>query len=202
MSQAPVMSRETNATSDDPPVVDAVVDRMAGGSEGSGATAFRQTADRVLRHSRRSGEGFALVVLDIDRFRDVNDAFGPAFADALLCSVQRRLRETVREGDLIAHLGTDRFGVLLIDADDGEGTAKALARIAAACSSPLACGDVSLCVTASVGGCLWSPGVTDAGALLYLAEQALARAKAAGGASSGLIVPEAIAGHDAAVNAT
>ncbi len=146
--------------------------------EAGGAPPFRERLDEVLRQARRSGEGFAIAILDLDRAGE--PASGRGVSDDLSCGVLRRLRETVRECDVAARIAGASFGVLLVGVYDEAGTATALRRIARAFTTPLPLADTSL-VGVSVGGCLWTPGVKDADTLVCLARQALARAKVAGG---------------------
>jgi diguanylate cyclase (GGDEF)-like protein len=73
---------------------------------------FEEAVGRALRGARRADEAFALLYMDLDGFKRVNDELGHAAGDELLAHVARLLRETVREGDLVARLGGDEFAVL------------------------------------------------------------------------------------------
>ena len=76
-------------------------------------TLFRDRTQQALHRSARDGSGFALLLLDLDRFKDVNDTFGHPCGDALLIEVANRLRRTLRSGDTVARLGGDEFGVII-----------------------------------------------------------------------------------------
>lgn len=168
-----------------PPVIALQIPTAAAPNRGAGAPPFRECLDEVLRQARRSGEGFAIAILDLDRSREA--ASGGGIADDLSCGVLQRLRETVRECDLVARIAGASFGVLLVGVYDEAGTATALRRIARAFATPLPLAGAPL-VAVSLGGCLWMPGVKDADRLVWLAQQALARAKVTGGGRCRTIV--------------
>lgn len=84
---------------------------------------FLGEAERLWRHARRSGEPLAIAVLDLDHFKDVNDRYGHAAGDAVLCELAACLRDTLRATDLAGRLGGEEFGVLLPDTDLAGGEA-------------------------------------------------------------------------------
>ena len=167
-----------------PPVIALQIPTGAAPLRGAGAPPFRECLDEVLRQARRSGEGFAIAILDLDRARE---AASGAIADDLSCGVLRRLRETVRECDVVARLAGASFGVVLVGVYDEAGTATALRRIARSFATPLPLAGAPR-VAVSLGGCLWMPGVKDADVLVCLAQQALARAKVTEGGRCRTIV--------------
>ncbi|SDQ06806.1 GGDEF domain-containing protein [Quadrisphaera sp. DSM 44207] len=122
----------------------------------------------------------ALLLLDLDGFKGVNDVHGHAAGDALLIAVAGRLRSAVRSGDLVARLGGDEFVVLLA----GEGAAPqapmVAERLRRRISAPVRVGDVEVTVGVSIGVATAHPGTTP-GALLREADEAMYRAKAARG---------------------
>ena len=130
-----------------------------------------------------SGDGHrvAVMFLDLDRFKEVNDTLGHEVGDELLIAVSRRLNRAVRGGTLVARIGGDEFTVLM-PAVDGEGTAEALAeRLCRALSKPFRLGRNEVAVSTSVGIAL-SPisENCDAGELMRRADVAMYRAKSRG----------------------
>lgn len=143
--------------------------------------ANRAQFDRVLAvevaHAMRSGRPFAVLYMDLDNFKIVNDRFGHAAGDAVLCEVARRLAEQVRVEDVLARFGGDEFGVLIRDGD--QDAAQTLARrITEAVSAPIAlsAGDTAG-VGISVGIATYTNAVDSAAALLAQADRALYQVK-------------------------
>jgi diguanylate cyclase (GGDEF)-like protein len=122
--------------------------------------------------------GVAVVFVDFNRFKSVNDRFGHAVGDSLLAEVGARLRGVVREDDVVGRLGGDEF---LLVCQDVSGDAEALLlgeRVTAAITAPLTIGPASLTPTASVGVAWTVTGRgIDAGALIAEADAAMYRAK-------------------------
>jgi diguanylate cyclase (GGDEF)-like protein/PAS domain S-box-containing protein len=128
----------------------------------------------------RDGGQSALHYLDLDHFKDVNDALGHPIGDALLQQVARRLQRLIRHTDLLARFGGDEFVILEADVED-PGQAGVLAKkIIAAMSRPFHIDGHEVLVAASIGVALGEPGRIDPEALLAHAELALYRAKAEG----------------------
>lgn len=130
--------------------------------------------------SRRSGR-VALLLVDLDRFKSVNDTLGHRAGDNLLLVVADRLREHARGGDLVARLGGDEFVVVF---DEVESVLEAVAvarRIIEAMSAPVQVGGRELVVSASVGVVLADDHVVEPDVLLRDADVAMYRAKAGGG---------------------
>lgn len=122
----------------------------------------------------------AFVVLDLDRFRTVNQAMGAAVGDRVLCQVANRLREWAADTDLLARIGNDEFG-LLLSAPDAASIDSALNGLLVMLGAPMRFGGHSLSVTASVGMALLVVDGSDADQLLQRAGQALDSARANGG---------------------
>ncbi len=136
---------------------------------------------RALQRAQRSAAKTALMFIDLDHFKAVNDTFGHAAGDEVLRVVSRRLQTIVRDGDIVARLGGDEF-VLLLEAIDDEADIAGLAeRLVAELSAEMLIQKHSLQVGASVGLAFCRDGYVDAGRLLQEADAAAYRAKHSGG---------------------
>jgi diguanylate cyclase (GGDEF)-like protein/PAS domain S-box-containing protein len=105
---------------------------------------------QTLRTARREDTSFALLLLDLDRFKDVNDALGHRTGDALLRLMGRRLEGAIRGGDILARLGGDEFAVVLPDTDEA-GARSMAARLLRALEEPFELNGTSLDVGGSLG---------------------------------------------------
>lgn len=126
----------------------------------------------------------AVLFVDVDDFKGVNDSLGHAAGDDLLFTVAARLTADVRAEDVVARLGGDEFAVLLVDADDDR-LADVAQRLLASLRGPIVLDGLTLTVTASIGGALGAPGDT-AERLLHRADTAMYEAKRAGKDSAAL----------------
>jgi diguanylate cyclase (GGDEF)-like protein/PAS domain S-box-containing protein len=118
----------------------------------------------------------AVLLMDLDRFKEVNDTLGHSYGDRLLSQVGPRLRPLVRDVDLVARLGGDEFAVLLPDATVAEAQAAA-ERLRVALGTPFLVDGLALDVDVSIGVAVCGDGVTDVGALLRQADIAMYAAK-------------------------
>jgi diguanylate cyclase (GGDEF)-like protein len=123
----------------------------------------------------------AVLSIDLDRFRLVNEAHGHAAGDAILREVATRLRELLRPGELMARLSADEFALLLADAADVETLARLAQRVVEALAEPYVVGKTPLEASASVGVVGIDAAGVGAAELLHRADVAVARAKQAGG---------------------
>ena len=123
--------------------------------------------------------GAALLVIDLDGFKTVNDSLGHEIGDALLTLVGARLTEQVRPGDAVGRLGADLFLVLARDCDSSEAAALAF-RLQTTFSLPFATGGISVPLTASIGVAVSRPDVRDPHQLLSDADAAMFAAKSSG----------------------
>jgi diguanylate cyclase (GGDEF)-like protein len=126
------------------------------------------------------GQPFVLLMLDLDRFKEVNDALGHNHGDRLLCDVAARLRGTVRQGDLLARLGGDEFALLVAGADSPAAGIEVAERISKLLHDDFAVGGVPLYVEASIGVAVHPEHGRTADALLQAADIAMYAAKRSG----------------------
>ncbi len=106
--------------------------------------------DRILRRTRRNGAGFAVLFLDLDRFKRINDSLGHLAGDDLLVSVARRLSTSVRPGDTVARLGGDEFCVVLPGVVEARDAIRIAERIRQALKDPIHVAGVEVVASASV----------------------------------------------------
>jgi len=141
---------------------------------------FNDRLESAIERARRSGQAMALLFLDIDHFKGVNDSRGHVAGDALLRIVAERLLATVRGVDTVARFAGDEFTVIvegLADVADAEVVAMKLVE---ALRPPMRIGDELLSVSTSVGLAVLSEADVDAASLLARADEALYEAKRAG----------------------
>jgi diguanylate cyclase (GGDEF)-like protein len=143
------------------------------------AVGVRAAGDRFVDSAQRAGQSFTVLMLDLDRFKDVNDAFGHRAGDELLAVVGERLTAVLREDDLVGRLGGDSFAVLLPGLDEGDALEVAQ-RLICVMSECILVEDLLLDIDASIGLASWVPGSTF-DELLRRADVAVHLAKDAGG---------------------
>lgn len=134
---------------------------------------------RALASDRRSGLTTAVLMLDLDRFKDVNDVLGHSSGDELLMTVSDRLGSAVRATDLVARLGGDEFVVVMCGLRQSEEAVRAAERLVQEFRRPFPLANGEVFVTASVGVVIATAG-DDAGDLMRDADTAMYTAKAAG----------------------
>jgi len=143
----------------------------------------RLLAERMamaLVHARRNKSSMAVVYLDLDGFKQINDSLGHAAGDALLKSVAARLAATVREEDTVARLGGDEFAVALWHVGGAEDAGAVAAKMVAALARPCIIDGEDVSVTVSAGVAVYPSHGEESDALLRSADQALYEAKRAG----------------------
>lgn len=147
---------------------------------------FREHMQLALARARRRGAHLAVLCLDLDRFKAVNDTLGHAVGDALLCAVAERLRACIRGTDLVVRLGGDEFAIVQDDALQPDDATSLARRIIDTLGAPFEIDRHQLVIGASVGIALAADGQasgeghTSADALLKCADLALYRAKSDG----------------------
>jgi diguanylate cyclase (GGDEF)-like protein/PAS domain S-box-containing protein len=141
---------------------------------------FKDRVDHALQRTRRHMPSVAVLFLDLDGFKEVNDSLGHAAGDRLLIQVAERLRSCVRPSDTAARLGGDEFAVLIEDASDEDELAAVAERILEELRQPFFIGGRELHVRGSMGIARMDGDVDGVDQLLRNADLAMYRAKAAG----------------------
>jgi diguanylate cyclase (GGDEF)-like protein/PAS domain S-box-containing protein len=130
--------------------------------------------------AERAQHKFALLYLDLDRFKIINDSLGHASGDALLKKIALRLRNCVRESDTVARLGGDEFAVVLNDVENATAITVIAKKILSELDQPLTIEGRHVFTSASIGVCVFPDDGANGDALLKHADSAMYRAKQAG----------------------
>jgi len=141
---------------------------------------FRDRLTIALAHARRMDTPLAVVFLDLDRFKDVNDSLGHSFGDELLKAIAIRLKTALRQEDSIARMGGDEFTILIANLKTSNDAAKIAQKILEVVAQPLRIEGTEVFITTSVGIALFPNDGDTAEALLKNADHAMYRAKEAG----------------------
>ncbi|MET0556926.1 MAG: EAL domain-containing protein [Vicinamibacteria bacterium] len=141
---------------------------------------FQQRFDEALARARRHQQMLAVVLLDLDHFKTINDSLGHAAGDLLLEAVASRLGERVRATDTVARLGGDEFALLLDDTKEPQAAAVVGRALLEALAAPFELAGHQLYVTASLGVSCYPQDGADAESLLKNADTAMYRAKGEG----------------------
>lgn len=137
--------------------------------------------NRLERTKRNPNEQFAVMFIDLDRFKVVNDSLGHAVGDQLLVTIANRLKQCLRPEDTISRLSGDEFAVLLNDVSDVSDVHRVADRIKVQLMATTLLGAVERSPSASIGIVLFNSSYSTAGELLRDADIAMYRAKASGG---------------------
>lgn len=141
---------------------------------------FADRLQQAIVQSRRRGLSLAVVYLDLDGFKGVNDQHGHDIGDELLILVAQRMKEALREGDTLARFGGDEFVAVLVDLEDQDDYQAVLARLLEVVAVPTTVRHRVLSVSASIGVTLHPQDGADADLLLRHADQAMYLAKQEG----------------------
>ena len=136
--------------------------------------------ERALSRAARDERSVALMYIDLDSFKTINDAMGHAVGDQLLQQVAKRLRQCVRDSDSVGRQAGDEFLVVLPDLEDGRQASQVAQKIIHALASPLKLGDRHVETSASIGIAIYPIDADTAETLLHRADTALYHAKDAG----------------------
>jgi diguanylate cyclase (GGDEF)-like protein/PAS domain S-box-containing protein len=136
---------------------------------------------QALAQAQRRRERLAVVFLDLDGFKAVNDEYGHEAGDQVLIAAAGRMKQALREGDTLARLGGDEFIAVLLNLTDIDASVSLFDRLLAAAAEPVPFGDARLQVSASLGATFYpQAGEADADQLLRQADHAMYQAKLAG----------------------
>jgi diguanylate cyclase (GGDEF)-like protein/PAS domain S-box-containing protein len=141
---------------------------------------FSELLHLEIETARRYERRFAVLFIDLDRFKFVNDTLGHAAGDTLLKEMAVRLKDSLRASDVVARLGGDEFVVLLQEAGDASQVAAAARKILSATMKPIEIAGQECRVTASIGICMYPADAADEESLMKNADMAMYLAKEAG----------------------
>jgi diguanylate cyclase (GGDEF)-like protein len=141
---------------------------------------FIDRLGHALERARRRSQPFALLLLDLDRFKNVNNSLGHAAGDRLLAAAARRLADSVRPGDTVSRLGGDEFTILLEAIAGPDDPVRVAERVQYDLAAPFELDGHEVVTAASIGIVLWSPGYFRPEEVLRDADIAMYRAKALG----------------------
>ncbi|HZZ11756.1 MAG TPA: EAL domain-containing protein [Paraburkholderia sp.] len=141
---------------------------------------FHDRLEHEARLSRRTGRSMALMLIDLDRFKEVNDSLGHDTGDILLIEAARRITACVREADTVARLGGDEFTVILPDLDDTVSIERIAKTVIDRLAEPFELGPNETFISASVGVTLYPKDTRELDVLFKNADQAMYAAKSAG----------------------
>ncbi|MDE2147423.1 MAG: EAL domain-containing protein [Burkholderiales bacterium] len=152
-------------------------------------SAFIERAQALLAAAQAQGHRPAMLFIDLDNFKRVNDSLGHLAGDTLLRTAARRITGALRSGDLVARFGGDEFVVLLSGDSRGGGVAEVAGKLLAAIGEPLRAGGATISVTPSIGVALFPEHGTDSDELIKHADTAMYQAKSRGRANCCIFEP-------------
>lgn len=141
---------------------------------------FFDRLENALASAKRYGDQLAVLFVDLNEFKNVNDSHGHAMGDEVLKQVAARFRDRVRTADTLARLGGDEFGVVLSAVDSSEAVTKVAESLLAAVEAPFEVNGITVKVGATVGASLFPEHATSGDELLRLADMAMYAAKGEG----------------------
>ena len=141
---------------------------------------FRLSLGQAIENAAAGGGRIAVMLMDLDHFKEINDSLGHHVGDRLLAAVGPRLAETLREGDLMARLGGDEFGILLPEFPDESTAVGITQRLLEGLHRPVSVDELDLDVSGSIGIAFYPDHAEDADTLLRHADVAMYAAKEAG----------------------
>jgi diguanylate cyclase (GGDEF)-like protein len=141
---------------------------------------FQRSLVKAIAEAEEVGGKIGVMLMDLDHFKEINDALGHHFGDKLLAAIGPRIAQSLRDGDLMARLGGDEFGVLLADLPDDETASAVAERVVEGLRRPIRVEELDLDVSGSVGVALYPTHSEDPDMLLRHADVAMYAAKESG----------------------
>jgi diguanylate cyclase (GGDEF)-like protein/PAS domain S-box-containing protein len=141
---------------------------------------FTEMLNNAIATARRYQRSFALLFLDLDRFKNINDTFGHEIGDLLLKEMAKRLADTLRDSDVVARLGGDEFVILLQETGDQQDVTMVARKLLAMLNKPVVLLSQECRITASIGISLYPNDAQDEQSLMKNADIAMYRAKEEG----------------------
>lgn len=143
-------------------------------------TLFNDRLSNSIEYAQRNGNCIAVLFIDLDRFKPVNDNHGHQVGDKLLVEAARRIRGCVRESDTVSRLSGDEFGVIISDIPDQDGALPIVEHILDVMQSAFNLSEVSVHCSASIGVAVYPNDAVDADSLIRKADQAMYEVKGSG----------------------
>ncbi len=134
---------------------------------------FLEHLDQEIKRAERTGTTVAMMFLDIDHFKTINDTFGHSVGDALLISVSSRLKQHLRQVDTVARMGGDEFTIILSELSHVQDVENICQKLLSELAVPIELADQSLSITASIGIAIYPDDCLDAETMLKSADQAM-----------------------------
>lgn len=139
---------------------------------------FHERLNRVIAEAERHGDLAAVLYLDLDGFKPINDTYGHDVGDQVLVTLVRRLQEATRETDSVARLGGDEFAVLLVRPTDAEDVRTVADKLREVVERPMSLDEATVRVTVSIGSAVYPADGTTPDALLQVADEGMYQQKA------------------------
>jgi diguanylate cyclase (GGDEF)-like protein/PAS domain S-box-containing protein len=152
--------------------------------------AFQSHLQAASLRAMETGEQIALLLIDLDHFKHVNDSLGHSAGDEVLRAVAERLRESVRDHDFVARVGGDEFAIILEDVQDAEHLLTLSHKVFARVQTPVRIGRRAISAGASIGGALFPQDAQSANDLFKMADTALYALKDSGRGGTMLFHPQ------------